>query len=180
MGKIDKVPGQGVVRTNFFIPGKEVYSPAGELPGYNTNMGDNRGFDPSLAPENSRVAVVVDHENGLIVTRQNPSVNATTGTLGIEPTADGPKIGGNVTTFPALEIYGQRPGMDTQTLLQSWPSFADNEWVRSTAWPSTRTSATTPSSRASTSSFRKWLRRRHDPLFARRPHSPRFTTRRHN
>ena len=79
VGKIDKIPGQGVVRTNFFIPGKEVYSPAGELPGYNMNMGDNRGFDPSLGPENSRVAVVVDYENGLIVTRQNPSVNATTG-----------------------------------------------------------------------------------------------------
>ena len=173
VGKIEKVPGQGTVRTNFFIPDDDVISPSAKPPFYNMNLGDNRGFDPSLGPENSRVAVVVDYENGIIVTRQNPSVNASTGevqagipeisatqksdgsvlikyntadpfalggeglskgipisvngTLGIQPTADGPKIGGEVTTFPALEIYGQRPGMDTQTLLQSWPSFADGE-----------------------------------------------------
>lgn len=174
VGKIDKVPGQGAVRTNFFIPGDDVYSPAAKPPFYSSNLGDNRGFDPSAGPENSRVAVVVDYENGIIVTRQNPSVNATTGevqagvpeisatqqsngavlikyntadpfalggedlskgipisvngTLALEPTADGPRIGGEVTTFPALEIYGQRPGLDTQTLLQSWPSFSDDEW----------------------------------------------------
>ena len=45
------------------------------------NLGDNRGFDPVTGPENSRVAVVVDYENGIIVTRQNPSVNATTGEI---------------------------------------------------------------------------------------------------
>ncbi|MGZ7008378.1 MAG: EspA/EspE family type VII secretion system effector, partial [Ilumatobacteraceae bacterium] len=50
------------------------------------------------------------------------------GTLAIAPTPDGPKIGGEVTTFPALETYGQRPGMDTQTLLQSWPSFDDGQF----------------------------------------------------
>jgi hypothetical protein len=36
-------------------------------------------------------------------------------------------VGGEVTTFPAVEIYGQQPGLDQKTLLQSWPSFADEE-----------------------------------------------------
>jgi hypothetical protein len=174
VGRIEKVPGQGVVRTNFFIPGRDVASPQLFPPGIEMNTGDNRGFDPTIGPENSRVAVVVDYDNGIIVTRQNPSVNASTGEvmaghpeitatqkgdgsvlihyntadpfalggetmgkgvpisvngdLGIQPTADGPKIGGNVTTFPAVEIYGQRPGMDQTTLAQSWPSFTDGEW----------------------------------------------------
>lgn len=177
VGKIEKVPGQGVVRTNLFIPSKDVYAPPTDVPGggaYDMNLGDNRGFDPTAGPENTRVAVLVDYENGIIVTRQNPSVDNDTGqvqvghpnvsatqqgngsvllkynaadpfspggeapakaipfsvngTLAIAPTPDGPKIGGEVTTFPALEIYGQRPGMDTQTLLQSWPSFDDGQF----------------------------------------------------
>ncbi|OBB02245.1 hypothetical protein A5662_12565 [Mycobacteriaceae bacterium 1482268.1] len=177
VGKIDKVPGQGVVRTNLFIPGKDVYAPPTDIPGggfWDMNLGDNRGFDPKAGPEDTRVALLVDYENGVIIARQNPSVDNDTGevkvghpsvsatqqpngsvlvkynaadafspggeapakaipfsvngTLGIQPTADGPKIGGDVTTFPALEIYGQRPGMDTQTLLQSWPSFDDGQF----------------------------------------------------
>lgn len=177
VARIDKVPGQGVVRTNMFIPGKDVYAPPTDMPGgglYDMNLGDNRGFSPTAGPEDTRVAVVVDYENGIIVARQNPSVNADTGevsvghpdvsavqqsngsvllnynaadpfspggeapakaipfsvngTLGIEPTADGPKVGGNVTTFPALEIYSDRAGMETKSLLQSWPSFDDGQW----------------------------------------------------
>lgn len=177
VARINPVPGQGVVRTNMFIPGKDVYAPPTDIPGgglYDMNLGDNRGFSPTAGPEDTRVAVVVDYENGIIVARQNPSVNADTGevqvghpdvsaiqqsngsvlleynaadpfspggegpakaipfsvngTLAIEPTADGPKVGGNVTTFPALEIYNDRPGVETQTLLQSWPSFDDGQW----------------------------------------------------
>ena len=176
VARIDKVPGQGVVRTNMFIPGKDVYAPPTDIPDggvYDMNLGDNRGFSPTAGPEDTRVAVVVDYENGIIVARQNPSVNADTGevrvghpdvsaiaqsngsvmlkynaadpfspggeapakaipfsvngTLGIEPTADGPKVGGNVTTFPALEIYNDRPGMETATLLQSWPTLDDGK-----------------------------------------------------
>ena len=47
------------------------------------------------------------------------------GTLGIAPGVDGPRVGGNVTTFPALEIYNDRNG-NTTPLLQSWPSFTDD------------------------------------------------------
>jgi hypothetical protein len=78
------------------------------------------------------VSILVDHDNGLIVARQNPSVNASTGavrtgtpsvsavrlakaipmdvngTPAIAPSATGPHVGGDVTSFPALEVYGDR------------------------------------------------------------------------
>jgi len=38
------------------------------------NLGDNRGASKSATAEESRVAIFVDYENGLIVGRQNPSV----------------------------------------------------------------------------------------------------------
>ncbi|WP_179466478.1 WXG100 family type VII secretion target [Mycolicibacterium vinylchloridicum] len=179
VARITPVPGQGVVRTNLFIPSKDVWAPALELPPfdndhllpYDNNVGDNRGFSPYTGPEDSRVAIYTDFENGIIVARQNPSVNADTGqvragtpdvsavqqsngavllrynaadpfspggeapakaipfsvngTLGISPGVDGPRVGGEVTTFPALEIYGDRGGTTTP-LLQSWPSLTDD------------------------------------------------------
>ncbi len=86
VARVKPVPGQGVVRTNLFIPSKDVWAPARELPlfnghllPYDNNLGDNRGFDPSVVPEESRVAIYTDFENGIIVARQNPSVNADTG-----------------------------------------------------------------------------------------------------
>jgi hypothetical protein len=177
--RIKPVPGQGVVRTNLFIPSKDVWAPALDLPfihhgrvlPYDNNLGDNRGFDPSVVPEDARVAIYTDFDNGIIVARQNPSVNADTrqarpgtpdvsavqqsngavllrynaadpfspggegpakaipfsvnGTLAISPSADGPRVGGTVNSFPALEIYGDRGGTTT-TLLQSWPSLTDD------------------------------------------------------
>ncbi|QYL19685.1 hypothetical protein K0O64_02415 [Mycolicibacterium pallens] len=179
VARIKPVPGQGVVRTNLFIPSKDVWAPSVELPPfdnghllpYDNNVGDDRGFSPSVGPEESRVAIYTDFENGIIVARQNPSVNADTGevragtpdisavqqsngavllrynaadpfspggevpakaipfsvngTLAISPSADGPRVGGNVTSFPALEIYSDRNGATTP-LLQSWPSFTDD------------------------------------------------------
>ncbi|GAY14237.1 hypothetical protein [Mycobacterium sp. shizuoka-1] len=175
VARIKPVPGQGVVRTNLFIPSADVWAPAlesplftGQLMPYDNNLGDNRGFDPSVVPEASRVSIYTDFENGIIVARQNPSVNADTGqvragtpnisavqqangavllrynaadpfspggervakavpfsvngTLGIRPEADGPRVGGTVTSFPALEIYSDRNGT-TAPLLQSWPSL---------------------------------------------------------
>lgn len=44
------------------------------------------------------------------------------GTLGISPGTDGPRVGGTVTGFPALEVYSDRNGTTTQ-LLRLWPSF---------------------------------------------------------
>lgn len=68
VGRIKPVPGQGVVRTNLFIPGRTAWTPFGD------NLGDARGFDPSAGPESSRVTFYVDYENGIVVARQNPSV----------------------------------------------------------------------------------------------------------
>lgn len=173
VGRIEPVPGQGVVRTNLFIPGDEVIAPATNLSLYDWNVGDNRGFSPTAGPEDTRVALVVDYDNGIVIARQNPSVNADSGDvktgvpsigavqqsdgsvlinynaadpfspggedlakgaqvsvngrIGIEPTAEGPRVGGDVTNFPALEIYNDRPGLETTTLLQSWPVVADEE-----------------------------------------------------
>ncbi len=88
VARIKPVPGQGVVRTNLFIPSKDVWAPSVELPPfdnghllpYDNNVGDDRGFSPSVGPEESRVAIYTDFEkNGIIVARQNPSVNADTG-----------------------------------------------------------------------------------------------------
>ena len=47
------------------------------------------------------------------------------GSLGIAPGAGGPRVGGEVTSFPALEVYSDRNGGVTP-LLQSWPSFTDD------------------------------------------------------
>lgn len=167
VARIKPVPGQGVVRTNLFIPQEEVWYP--EIPGgiSGHNFGDNRGFDPNAGSEDTRVAMYVDYENGVVVTRQNPSVDTATGeartgtptvaatqrpdgtvyvsyeavdpfspggeTVGklspwsvngnvvIQPTANGPVTGGNVTSFPAMEIYRDAPNGVTTTLSQMMP-----------------------------------------------------------
>lgn len=75
--KIEPHPGWGTVRTNFFIPQREVAYPSPSK-GQGHNLGDNRGFDPYADPEHSRVSVLVDYENGVVVTRQNPSVDSVT------------------------------------------------------------------------------------------------------
>jgi hypothetical protein len=92
VARIKPVPGQGVVRANLFIPQEEVWYP--DIPGgvSGHNFGDNRGFDPNAGPDDTRVAIHVDYENGVIVTRQNPSVDTATGearTVGPELTALG-------------------------------------------------------------------------------------------
>ncbi len=43
------------------------------------------------------------------------------GNMVIQPTTDGPVVGGNVTSFPAIEIYRDAPGGGTTTLSQVMP-----------------------------------------------------------
>ncbi|MFC9840751.1 WXG100 family type VII secretion target [Rhodococcus sp. NPDC127530] len=69
VGHIDPVPGQGVVRTSSFIEQYSVFN----RPYY--DLGDNRPNSPDFDPENSRVTTYVDYENGIVVMRQNPSVD---------------------------------------------------------------------------------------------------------
>jgi hypothetical protein len=173
VGKIQPVPGQGVVRTNLFIPQDEVWYP--DIPGgvSGHNFGDNRGFDANAGAEETRVAAYIDYENGVIVTRQNPSVDTATGeartgspsvsaaqrpdgsvylrydtadpfspggdavgklspwsvngNIVVQPTADGPVVGGSVTSFPAIEIYRDAPSGGTTTLAQVMPQNIDQE-----------------------------------------------------
>jgi hypothetical protein len=75
VGHIGPAQGQGSVQTNLFIPGEEAWYPdlTGGISGH--NLGDNRGFNPNAGPEDSRVVLYVDYENGLVVARQNPSVD---------------------------------------------------------------------------------------------------------
>jgi hypothetical protein len=75
VGHINPVENQGVVQTNLFIPGEEAWYPdlTGGISGH--NLGDNRGFNPNAGPEDSRVVLFVDYDNGLVVARQNPSVD---------------------------------------------------------------------------------------------------------
>lgn len=96
VGRIEPVPGQGVVRTNLFIPSEDVWAPTIGIPPYDNNLGDNRGFSPTAGPEASRVAIYTDFDNGIIVARQNPSINADTGqvrtgapSIGAVQTSDG-------------------------------------------------------------------------------------------
>ncbi|MGH3725676.1 MAG: hypothetical protein ACRDUS_16325 [Mycobacterium sp.] len=80
VAKIEPVPGQGVVRANWFIPSKEVLYPTyRDGKGIGHNFGDNRGFNAKFAPEDARVSAIVDYENGIVVVRQNPSVETDTG-----------------------------------------------------------------------------------------------------
>lgn len=78
IGHIRPVPGQGMVQTNLFIPGEEAWYPdlSGGIAGH--CFGDDRGFNPNAGPENSRVVLVVDYDNGLVIARQNPSVDTGT------------------------------------------------------------------------------------------------------
>ncbi|MEN4475565.1 hypothetical protein [Mycolicibacterium cosmeticum] len=74
-GRIEKVPGAGVVQTNAFIDTKT--APAGVL----TNAGDDRGFDSGALPDRSRVTFLIDYENGVVVARQNPSIKLDDGSV---------------------------------------------------------------------------------------------------
>jgi hypothetical protein len=67
--KIEPVPGQGVVRVSQWIEQRDVWSiPPGR------DFGDNRAANSNFGPENARVTTYIDYENGIVVMRQNPSI----------------------------------------------------------------------------------------------------------
>ncbi|KWX65975.1 hypothetical protein ASJ79_27135 [Mycobacterium sp. NAZ190054] len=69
VGRIEPVPGQGFIKAGLFIPRDQVFN----VP--RNDLGDNRGFDTGFQPEDTRVSLYVDYENGLVIARQNPSVD---------------------------------------------------------------------------------------------------------
>jgi hypothetical protein len=71
--KIRPVPGQGVVRVSQWIEQRDVTS---SLFG-NRDLGNNRGADQHFEPEDTKVTTYIDYENGIVILRQNPSVEET-------------------------------------------------------------------------------------------------------
>lgn len=68
--KIRPVPGQGVVRVSQWIEQRDVRS----FPPWKRDLGNNRGANPNFDPEDTKVTTYIDYENGIVVLRQNPSV----------------------------------------------------------------------------------------------------------
>jgi hypothetical protein len=71
--KIRPVPGQGVVRVSQWIEQRDVTS---SLLG-NRDLGNNRGPEQHFDPEDTKVTTYIDYENGLVILRQNPSIEET-------------------------------------------------------------------------------------------------------
>jgi uncharacterized protein YukE len=91
--RIRPVPGQGEVRVSQWIEQRDV---TGIPP--SRDMGDNRTANPNFDPENTRVTTYVDYENGIVVMRQNPSIQ-----LGPDGGPGQVKVGvpqGSVTQLP--------------------------------------------------------------------------------
>lgn len=80
VGRMTPSPGHGVTRANLYIPSDEVQNltlnplDVSRGQGLPHNVGDNRGPDPLADAEHSRVSLFVDHENGVVVARQNPTL----------------------------------------------------------------------------------------------------------
>ncbi|HET9877030.1 MAG TPA: DUF4226 domain-containing protein, partial [Mycobacterium sp.] len=67
---IRPVPGQGVVRASHWIPQRDVIG----FPPNKRDLGNNRRADPHFDPVDTKVTTYIDYENGIVVLRQNPSV----------------------------------------------------------------------------------------------------------
>lgn len=89
VGKVTPQPGKGLVRIGWYIPADTVAN----YPHF--DLGDNRTFDPNFDPEQTRVALYIDYETGLVIVRQNPSVS-TDGVV---------KVG-----FPTIKVQQQADG----------------------------------------------------------------------
>lgn len=73
VAKIRTVPGQGLVRVSQWIEQRDVTS----FPFWRRDLGNNRVANAHFDPEDTKVATYIDYENGLVVLRQNPSVEET-------------------------------------------------------------------------------------------------------
>jgi len=69
VAKIEPVPGQGVVRVGQWIEQRDVISGP-----WKRDFGNTRVADPGFDPADTKVTTYIDYENGLVVMRQNPSV----------------------------------------------------------------------------------------------------------
>jgi hypothetical protein len=67
--RIEPVPGQGVVRAGQWIEQRDVISGP-----WKRDFGNDRVANPNFDPADTKVTTYIDYENGLVVMRQNPSV----------------------------------------------------------------------------------------------------------
>ncbi|MGE2731748.1 EspA/EspE family type VII secretion system effector [Mycolicibacterium vaccae] len=67
--RIEPVPGQGLVRAGQYIEQRDVISGP-----WKRDFGNGRATDPKFDPADTKVTTYIDYENGLVVMRQNPSV----------------------------------------------------------------------------------------------------------
>ncbi|WP_445168847.1 hypothetical protein ACTXG7_05695 [Mycolicibacterium sp. Dal123E01] len=70
--KIQPVPGQGLVRTSQWIEQRDVSN----VPP-SRDFGNDRTADSHFDPSNSKVSIYIDYDRGLVVMRQNPSIEQT-------------------------------------------------------------------------------------------------------
>lgn len=69
VARIRPEPGQGLVRVSQWIPQRDVKS------GFTSrNFGNDRVPDAQFDPEATKVTTYIDYQNGIVVLRQNPSV----------------------------------------------------------------------------------------------------------
>lgn len=69
VARIEPVPGQGVVRASQWIPQPWVKSGL-----TSRDAGNGRGPDARFDPEDTKVTTYIDYDNGIVVMRQNPSI----------------------------------------------------------------------------------------------------------
>lgn len=69
VARIEPVPGQGVVRASQWIEQRDVISGP-----FKRDFGNTRVADPNFDPADTKVTTYIDYENGLVVMRQNPSI----------------------------------------------------------------------------------------------------------
>lgn len=72
MVRIRPVPGQGVVRVGQWIEQRDVISGP-----WKRDFGNTRPADPHFDPADTKMTTYINYENGLVVMRQNPSVELT-------------------------------------------------------------------------------------------------------
>ncbi|MEZ0339877.1 EspA/EspE family type VII secretion system effector [Mycobacterium sp. pV006] len=70
--RIEPVPGQGLVRAGQWIEQRDVISGP-----WKRDFGNGRVSDRHFNPADTKVTTYIDYENGLVVMRQNPSVELT-------------------------------------------------------------------------------------------------------
>lgn len=131
VARINPVPGQGVVRTSHWIEQRDVtdlHMP--DYPFVRRDFGNDRPADPNFDPGNTKITTYIDYENGVIVMRQNPSVELDPGGGPGQVRVGVPQ--GTVTQTPdgavRIKYSGGNPFAPQVTAKTPWP-LQHNPWT---------------------------------------------------